>query len=483
MSLCVDVPPCLSNPCQHEGKCVEVSPTKYYCNCYGTYYTGPDCEIGYVDIPSLPVVDINTLYQFVISARPESSIVLNLATSSPSLAVSESQIVFNSTYQAHTLRISSAQSGIYTISFSISGAGMQNYETPKPVLVVLRNPAVAHTDNNYFTTVDKPVGELTPGCCSPGGQIYQCPYSTNTVTFKSTCGWAIDGDGTHETQGIVFASGSDISLPFSIAGVELTLNDYEVMFALPDDGTSCSNCGGSDSSCYNYDFTAEDVIDLIQSNAIAKTYLAQAGSLLPIWVSFSVGDVNITGNTFSLADYTASVTTGASAYLIPGCSSLDLDPNGLYSIFNYRNAITMELDGETKWYNSGSPVCFAINLCDGTDSPVHITIPSEAQTQLLTLSQFQTYVDNGWQFTLQEAQVKRSGVTPPDGIPLDYWIGGDTYVRASSVLPDFDVRLEMNTWASFYSQLNVGVNLLFSGDMYHNSQPTGAEVNKHTLYI
>lgn len=90
---------------------------------------------------------------------------------------------------------------------------------------------------------------------------------------------------------------------------------------------------------------------------------------------------------------------------------------------------------------------------------------------------------NGWQFDLQEAQVKRNGVDPPTDIPDEYWVGGDNYVTTTSVLPDFDVRLEMDTSASFYTQSNVGVQLLASGDLYSNSDPSGAEVSTCTCCI
>lgn len=386
----LDIPPCSSNPCQNGGQCMEVNPTKYYCDCTNTYYTGPNCEIGYVDVPDLPFININSLYSFVISARPQSSIQVNIATSSPSLGLSDSIITFNSSYQSHTLRVSSPTAGIYSISFTLSGPAASGYQTPDPVLLVIKDPTSTHTTNQYFTTVSQPVGQLSSGCCSPGGQIYQCPFSTNTVTFKSTCSWDFENDdGAHETRGIVFASGSGISLPFSIAGVELKINGNDITFALPDDAGSCADCIGSDSSCYHYSPGPDDIVDLMQANSIAKTYLTQAADLLPTWISFSVGDLNITNQMFSIADYTAYISTGANAYLIPGCSSLDLDSDGLYSIYNYREEITMSLDGQTKSYDSNAPVCFAINLCAGADSPVHITIPDGVESQLLTLSQFQ----------------------------------------------------------------------------------------------
>ena len=80
---------------------------------------------------------------------------------------------------------------------------------------------------------------------------------------------------------------------------------------------------------------------------------------------------------------------------------------------------------------------------------------------------------------MREAEVKDGGVPPPSDLPSDYWVDGAT-VQTASVLPDFDVRLDMDTMKSFYSQPNVGVNLLVSGGLYHNDRPTGAEVS---LYL
>ncbi|XP_019850443.1 PREDICTED: uncharacterized protein LOC105312253 isoform X2 [Amphimedon queenslandica] len=473
--VCQYVPPCLSNPCQNDGVCHEANPLKYYCDCSGTYHTGSDCEIGYIDIPNLPIININTPYPFVISAKPDANLAVSISSSISTLSFSDSQILFNSSYQSHTLTISASTAGLYVLQFSISGPAASTFQTPSPILVIVTDSSASHTPNNYFTTVNQPVGQLAPGCCSPGGQLYQCPYSTNTVTFQSSCGWTIDDEGNHETRGIVFTTGNGVSLPFSIAGIELAFDGYNVVYSLPDDSTSCGSCASTGSSCYQYDMTSADLVDLLSSNSIAKTYLSGAANLIPSWISFSVGDANITGQSFSLSEYTVYVSTGANAYLIPGCSSLGLDPNGLYSVFSYRDPITMVVNSQTKSYNSGPPVCFAIDICQGADSSVHVTIPNEAQSQILSLSQFQTYISNGWQFTLREAEVKDGGVPPPSDLPTDYWVDGAT-VQTASVLPDFDVRLDMDTMKSFYSQPNVGVNLLVSGGLYHNDRPTGAEI-------
>lgn len=298
--------------------------------------------------------------------------------------------MFNSSYQAHTLSVSATQAGVYVVTFTISGPAASNYQPPSPILIVVYDSSVPHTKNNYFTTVGQAVGQLTPGCCSPGGQVYQCPFSTNTVTFQSTCGWTLDPEGNQETRGIVFTTANGISLPFSVAGIELAIDGYNVVFGLPDDSNTCGTCAASGSSCYNYDVSAADLVDLMTANSIASTYLSRAADLMPSWISFSVNDnVNITGQSFSLAEYTVSVRTGSNAYLVPGCTSLDLEPEGLYSIFSYRDAITMNVNSQTKSYNSGPPVCFAIDLCKGSESSVHVTIPSQAGSQILSLSQFQ----------------------------------------------------------------------------------------------
>lgn len=378
----IDIPPCLSNPCQHGGVCSEVSPTKYYCNCAGTYYAGLDCDVGYVDIPGLPIISTGTIYSFVISARPENHIILSVSSSSPAMAVSDTTLIFNSTHQSHTITISSTVTGTYTLSYSLSGADAAKYEAPKSSLVIFYNS----------NSSPNPPDPFTAGCCSPGGQVYQCPYSLNTVTFKSTCTWDVEEAGTHETQGIVFASGNGISLPFSIAGIELTISGYDVSYILPDDDGTCGNCGGNDPSCYHYTPTAEDIVDMLAKNTIAKTYLNEASNLLPTWITFSVGNINTQNKTFSLEDYTSFITTGSNAYLIPGCSSLDLNPDGLYSVFSYRDTIAGTISGAANTYTPGSnsgPVCFAINLCEGSDSSVHISIPSGTQEIIKSLSQFQ----------------------------------------------------------------------------------------------
>ena len=62
-------------------------------------------------------------------------------------------------------------------------------------------------------------------------------------------------------------------------------------------------------------------------------------------------------------------------------------------------------------------------------------------------------------------------------MPADYWVEGTT-VNTNTVLPDFDLRLELDASKNFYNQQNVGAKFLFSGDLYDNSQPTGAEVCK-----
>jgi hypothetical protein len=280
----------------------------------------------------------------------------------------------------------------------------------------------------------------------------------------------------HETLGIVYASGSGISLPFSIAGVELTLKNGDISYILPDDGGNCNDCGGSPDTCYHYELTAEDLIDFLETNSLAKTYLSQAEDILPDWISFLISDaLNVTNRRFSTGDFTVSVTTGAKAHVVSGCSSLSLNPDGLYSILSYAETITGTVSGVTRSYDDMEPVCFAIDLCAGADSPVHVSIPNAVQDTVLSLGQFQDMVDSGWMFTLHESMLKSTGLTPPNSIPSDYWVGGSS-VSSSSVLPTFDLGLELDAMKYFYDQPNVGVKFIFSGNMYQNSRPSGTEI-------
>ena len=327
-----------------------------------------------------------------MSAKPDHEVILNIKASSPSIAISSSQIVFNSSHQSESFQVFSSVSGIYTLTYSLSGEDADKYETPRPSLIVINNPDSSHNENQYFTLHNKPVGQLSSGCCTPGGQIYQCPYSTNTVTFSSTCSWSVEEPGVHETQGVVYASGNGISMPFSIAGVELTLKGLNISYILPDDGGTCTQCNANNPSCTFYDITADDIIDMLETNSLARSYLSGADSIIPSWISFLIEDnINVTNRLFSVRDYTTSITTGANAYLVSGCSSLDLEPDGLYSILSYSDTVSVTVNSVSESYNSYTPVCFAVNLCEGTDSPIHVSIPSEAQNLILSFSQFQVH--------------------------------------------------------------------------------------------
>lgn len=327
-----------------------------------------------------------------MSAKPDTELILNIASSSPSLAISNSRIIFNSSHQSETFQVSSAVPGIYTLTYTLTGQDADKYMTPRPSIVIISNQDSTHVDNQYFTLTNQPVGQLSQGCCSPGGQIYQCPYSSNTVTFSSTCSWAVEEPGVHETQGIVYASGNGISMPFSIIGVELSIQGFNISSTLPDDGGTCTQCGGTDPSCYFYDFTADDIIDMLETNSLARSYLSGAENIIPNWIGFILDNtINTTNRRFSSQDYSTFVTTGANAYLISGCSTLDLDPDGLYSILSYTGTVSATVGGTAKSYNSETPVCFAVDLCKGTDSPIHVSIPSEAQELIITFDQFQVH--------------------------------------------------------------------------------------------
>ena len=59
----------------------------------------------------------------------------------------------------------------------------------------------------------------------------------------------------------------------------------------------------------------------------------------------------------------------------------------------------------------------------------------------------------------------------------DSYLTGDAWVDSDDFLPEFELRLETDIVHNFYQQSNIGVRLEFSGDLYHQSSPSGSEVS------
>ena len=381
----IDIPPCQSEPCQHGGVCNEITMTSYYCSCGDTLFTGLNCQIGIISIGDIPIINVGDKFTVPVAGTPDSSVTLTITVSSSDVNISQTWFTFNSDNPSSSFNISASGPGFFSISYSLSGDDAENYQTPDTSIVIVVDPAVQHVENDYFLQTNKPPGILSEGCCSPGTQ-YQCPGGVvNTVSFSSNCAWDNLGASEFSTTGVVFAKGDGLDIPISLTGVRMTFSeDSYDGFVLPNLADECRVCDNLDPTCHYYDFKPNDYVDLIRTRALEKTYFSVIDSLLPDWINIMVNELELTGKeAFGIDDFVSYLTTGENIYQIPGCELLDLEPDSLFAVLSQDKNVSLQIDGVSMSYqpveDTDDPICFAVNLCKGSNSPVHITVPTKAQ--------------------------------------------------------------------------------------------------------
>ena len=466
--------PCHSNPCQHSGLCIGEGTTSYSCDCSGTHYKGENCQIGIVTIAEIPILIVNQTSRMFISAYPDDFINITFIGAAE-FEISPISVTITSIQNTVPFEITATNSGKFLLTYKISGPNAKKFENPLTYHIPSLDRSNMHRSNRYFTDVGSDIGLLLPGCCRTE---YQCPSSDFAVSLSSICTWSDGDSNAHLADGIVFASaGSDLSLPVSIVGAEM-MSANLAWNILPRNQLNCTHCAGSESQCYFYDLTAYDIADFLRSLALAKTFLRSSQDILPQWLSLSLRNSTLPLNTsFSLSDFYTTIAVGNDVKSIQGCERLKIDPSSLYSVLKLKHSITVSSNGDEQTFiptATDSPVCFAVNLCQGLSSTLHMTIPESANDMLTLFDSVEQYIERGWDFTFLQAAVSHHGISQPISLTGSYWNGMTNF---NPVIPKFDLRLEAIIRSELASE-NLWIFFNFSGTLHHQSNSTGLQVRK-----
>lgn len=355
------------------------------------------CEVGILETPAIPILVVDRPSQFLtLTAHPETDLRVDIISSSSQLEVlsNVSFYLYNILPRSY-FKLIAYEEGIYTISYNVSGTDADSFETPPPVRVI----AVNNTDDisrvGESNSSESEIPDmLTPGCCTPYGLTYQCPYLTNTVRFTSTCSWNFESSGNQVTDGVTFVSAHGLTVPVSIAGTELTqIISDGIANTLPQTEHSCNECPSTNNSdCSNYNFDPSDFLSLLSRRLLGASYLNYTDQLLPSWLTLRLLPQWLTENsTFSFKDYSTYLRTGDRTSDIESCQNLKLGSDRLYSIIIYNNPIIVQLVDKLHTYTpqQNESICIAIDLCSDRDSPVHITLPPSIQGIINNFSQIQ----------------------------------------------------------------------------------------------
>ena len=295
--------------------------------------------------------------------------------------------------------------GIVTISMPVMD---NNFIYEPEMRTVFLSGSARDGSFNDFSLLNLTRGLLKPSCCRADNLVtLSCPgNSTEIVSLRSPCAWSTVGQ-VIETAGIVFAEGSNLSLPTSISGLRYRNDNRYINEPLQRDKRCdlCSTCNGTGSECYCYTHTPANTQEFLIARALAFTYITEMSQLLPPWLNMFV-DLSLTLDSSPISDYDmfAKVTRPMEQVSsIDGCGKLTGLENGVYSVMRHDKTLSVVIDGERYDYrenadtgSTGDTMCFAVDLCHESDSPVHMQISQPINDILVSeyLHQFSGHIRN-----------------------------------------------------------------------------------------
>ena len=379
------------------------------------------------------------------------------------LRFSPNKVELNQVTKVATFEILPSFGGIFDFEYILSGDEAPNFETPKKQIVFVGTTNLPHEPNQYFTRTFSEVGLLKKGCCyNENSPLPSCP-NNNKISLVSTCGW----NGDSSFNGIIFTSSGSLSLPFSIAGVKFNPVPTSNLITIISSCPACDSSG--DDSCYTYALTTSDVQDFLNVQSLAYTYFYNSRPLLPPWLQLHVNTSVVSSDSDSAHlshEYFTSIISSDDVAKLEGCDNIQLSEVGVYSVLQYSRAFDISIAGEELSYAPDSQAtinCFAVNLCSPSSSPFFLGLSPQAQQQLLSLPSAKTYLERGWDFTIQSAVLFNSTqeISPTNG--TGYW-NGMNFFEPMATSYDLQNKLELH---SIFNGSTFVVNIGFSGTAYY----------------
>ena len=397
--------PCSPNPCLNGGYCIEDG-TDFSCVCNGTAtgFTGPTCRAVIIHFPPIPPVtdglmfpitlftDVNVTFRHrvVVKTRnPSQTAIIPVINGQTSFVTANGRI------------------GTVTVTLPENTAEVVYVPQERKVLIVGRSE---QERISYFQQFNLTRGLLKPTCCT-SDKTLSCPGNEPVaeVTLKYSCKWSTTGQGVTRSFGAVFAEGRNITLPTSISGFrykpDLSRNNY---LSTPRECGQCSGCeNDTDNQCYCYTHTTQDTIEFHQARALGLTYINRIQPLLPSWLELFVDlQMVLESSPMTENDVFAPMTPpNQPVSLIEGCSKLTGLVGSRFSVLRYDKTLSAVIHGERYDYtetgdSAADVMCFAVDLCHESRSPVHIQISQPVNDILVSQYLHHFTADRHWDIQL-----------------------------------------------------------------------------------
>ena len=446
----------------------------FSCVCDGTGYGGPTCKQAIINLePILDISDPNFIPVTVsTTADLQIPVKFKVKLSGPNMHKEQEPVLLKQSDKKDDL-ILLGVTGLLTVKIDEEFDHILFRPKQRTIFV---SANTGSQNSSFFTKFNLQRGQLMPSCCTPNDALsITCPGTTQEkIVLKSACEWDETNKEVHRSVGVVFAEGSTLSLPTSIAGfryrVKMKEDDIINTFTSARSCTPCDavepNCMQESTECYCYNFTILDTQDFLKSRALAFTYLKEIQRLLPSWLHIAVNLTFSQSSHISKFDYFAPITRYIDAVSsVEGCQKLNSLTKSIYSVLRHDKTISATIDGIQYDYRENSdtgntgddPMCFAVSLCQGEDSPVHMQF-SQPVHSILVSEYLQQFTSRQWNISLNTVSVFKSGTTPK--IQQRFW-NGVRMITPPDIKADVSINGEIE---SDFKDQHLTLKLKFTGD-------------------
>ena len=450
----LEIDVCDPNPCGL-GNCSITDEKTPYCSCPSNFYSGNTCEEGRLIVSDIPILSVNQLSSpIVLYSSPRSTLNITISTQPHVLLYPSNKISINYPNEQTSLQIKSTSPGIVRLHFTLEST--ETYEPVNDQIAVVSDKNVI---GHYFDDAEK--GILKKGCCHFDWNLpdYFCSNPNHLVTLYSSCGW-MRNEQKAISDGIIIIEYGMFKVPLSIVGIDITLSDENIAIDFSNESGTCEHCYTRGRICHSHIPTTEDIRDMLELQALEKTFLRWSAAIFPSSITVSI-PVNTTKQAFSRTDYYAKLVTRFDS--LDEC--VNLSPSIVHSSGpDYVIAVSSDLSIS---YNQefvsyvhlfgDSPVCFMRSLCNDNEDAITVGITNSLNAKLLNIPSFQKYVQKGWNIKLRSITTSIFGLGLRESTV--YWDGISETNLSQSV---YDTSLNVELSGKFQENL-LTVNFLFIG--------------------
>ena len=349
-------------------------------------------------------------FNITFSAKPDRELVADLTVASGwGISIIPPQLIFDRNITSHQVTITAEAEVVTYITLSLSGLDHRQYEAPTDMNVVVQFES---STPEYASNRNLDQGILEASCCTHPELNYHCLSNDYSVRITSTCK-ADETSASVMLPGISFVAGNGIDLPLSLDTVnvdysynveravsgnltcakcnELSSQSLSESFSAP----RCSSSNSGNSHCYCYKLSSADISEMLSYEGLAKTYLQRLAPLLPDWLTITpLESERVHGHD----SYHTSLVSIDKIDDKLFCSHFlkDRMGRGIHSLLTYRGNLELQITNATpQAYSANGLFCVAVDMCEGSESPIHISLPEGLRPEDDPF--FQQWQEHGWQ--------------------------------------------------------------------------------------